>query len=159
MDYVTLVAELKTDPLTRGYASMSDDAAADDLNSAYRSRNIDVPLTAFVGYVELHSVYEKIDAANNDANTPAQLKALCAKAIRLRLQNGIQVFEFSDPVKRATLVGMLNALVAGNVIAQADADGIVALSVEPVSRADELGIGAVEPYMVYQARKMIAAGA
>jgi hypothetical protein len=38
MDYQTLNTELTTDPLTRGYAGMTDQEAADDLNTVYRTR-------------------------------------------------------------------------------------------------------------------------
>ena len=34
-----LKTELTDDPLTRGYSGMSDQAAADDLNTSYRTRN------------------------------------------------------------------------------------------------------------------------
>ena len=41
MDYVALKAELTDDPLVRGYAGMSDEEAAADLNTEYRTRNKD----------------------------------------------------------------------------------------------------------------------
>ena len=44
-----LADELTTDPLTRGYAAMTDQQAADDLNTIYRTWNrINVPLTELV---------------------------------------------------------------------------------------------------------------
>jgi len=41
MDYSILAAELSNDPLTRGYAGMTSQQAADDLNTAYRDHNRD----------------------------------------------------------------------------------------------------------------------
>ena len=37
MDYTALKSELDTDPLTRGYSGMTDEQAADDLNTVYRT--------------------------------------------------------------------------------------------------------------------------
>jgi hypothetical protein len=39
MDYQALNTELTTDPLTRGYSGMTDQQAADDLNTVYRTRD------------------------------------------------------------------------------------------------------------------------
>lgn len=39
MDYVALINELTTDPLTRGYSGMTDAQAATDLNTVYRPAN------------------------------------------------------------------------------------------------------------------------
>jgi hypothetical protein len=38
MDYQALSSELSGDPLTRGYSGMTDQEAADDLNTVYRTR-------------------------------------------------------------------------------------------------------------------------
>ena len=38
MNYNTLKTELDTDPLTRGYAGMTDEQAATDLNTVYRTQ-------------------------------------------------------------------------------------------------------------------------
>jgi hypothetical protein len=38
MNYEELNAELTIDPLTRGYSGMTDEAAATDLNTVYRTR-------------------------------------------------------------------------------------------------------------------------
>lgn len=40
MDYIVLRDELLADPLGRGYSGMTDEAAATDLNTAYRERDI-----------------------------------------------------------------------------------------------------------------------
>ena len=39
MDYPALKAEIEGDPLTRGYAAMTDQEIADDMNTVYRTRN------------------------------------------------------------------------------------------------------------------------
>ena len=41
MDYTVLSTELTTDPLTRGYSGMTDQEAADDLNTVYRTLPVD----------------------------------------------------------------------------------------------------------------------
>ena len=41
MKTLELAAELTNDPLARGYAGMTDQQAADDLNTAYRTQTID----------------------------------------------------------------------------------------------------------------------
>ena len=44
MDFVALKAELDNDPLTRGYSGMTDEQAAIDLNTEYRTVNYPVEL-------------------------------------------------------------------------------------------------------------------
>ena len=39
MDYTALASELTTDPMSRGYSGMTDQEAADDLNTLYRTEN------------------------------------------------------------------------------------------------------------------------
>ncbi len=42
MDYRILANELNTDPLGRGYSAMTDKEAAADMNTLYRTRELDV---------------------------------------------------------------------------------------------------------------------
>lgn len=39
MDYIALKTEVLTDPLTRGYSTMTDQEVVDDLNTVYRPRD------------------------------------------------------------------------------------------------------------------------
>lgn len=54
----TLKDELTIDPLTRGYSTMTDQQAADDFNTTYRSRNR-ISMTG-------SEVYNAIDEAERD---------------------------------------------------------------------------------------------
>ena len=42
IDYVALQSELTVDPLGRGYAAMTDQEAADDLNTIYRTTPVEI---------------------------------------------------------------------------------------------------------------------
>lgn len=64
MDYQVLNTELTTDPLSRGYAGMTDEQAAADLNTVYRQRN----RTTMTG----SELWENTDSTELDALTDTQ---------------------------------------------------------------------------------------
>ena len=53
MDLVVLADELSTDPLARGYAGMTDLEAANDLNTVYRTRELEM--------LDGGTVYDQVD--------------------------------------------------------------------------------------------------
>lgn len=98
----------------------------------------DVPISAFAGHCDLYGLTEKAENAVGPA------AALGAKVVRLvTRQSAIESFELTDETKRGLLVGMLDALVAGGVWTQAEADGVLALGQVNVPRWQSEGVGMV----------------
>lgn len=148
----TLADELATDPLGRGYAAMSDEAVAASLMA------VDRPRARLVSRGDLRQrfdnladaqgmpVWETIEAHRNDQGA---LGIACRAALRLRDAPGdYPPIDVSAPMFQAQLA----ALVAGGVLTQEQAEGITAMGVEMVSRAEELGLGRVKPGYVAAAR-------
>lgn len=149
---MTLAEELANDPLGRGYASMSDEEVAVSLMAVDRLR------ARLVSRGDLRQrfdnladgngvpVWELIEAHREDASS---LGIACRAALRLRDAPGdYPPIDVSAPMFAAQLA----ALVAGGVLTQEQAEGITALGVEMVSRAEELGLGRVKPGYVAAAR-------
>lgn len=131
MDYQALKTELTTDPLTRGYSTMSDLEAANDLNTVYRTRNV----TAFSATEVLQAV---------DATEYAALEA-AEKDVFWGLMG----------------MGTLNPWgVEASIFTQLFGGGSQTISdlqdmrVENISRADELGLGIVNEGDVNKARAL-----
>lgn len=59
MNIDILKTEITTDPLTRGYSGMSDEAAAVDLNTVYRTRN-----KAIMTATEIFNAVDKTELSN-----------------------------------------------------------------------------------------------
>ncbi len=73
MNYITLSNEINSDPLARGYAGMSDQEVADDLNTTYRTKN----KTTVLGSEVLNATDDAEFTALSDVNKDRWL-ALCA---------------------------------------------------------------------------------
>lgn len=140
MDLAKLRDEIVNDPLGRGYASMAPDQIADDLNTAYRTVSVDIPLEAIVGYVLANDLWFGIRQAASDPSHTAHKAALYA----------IDLIEFAkaemimaiDP-QSMTFQGLMAQLVQGGVFTQAHADAIMGMGTRIISRAEELGLGRV----------------
>lgn len=130
----TLRDELLNDPLGRGYAGMSDQAAADDLNTAYRTRQRETMDSA--------EIYENIDISEFQAKTDAQ-----KVYVRDILGLGANVRIGASSKARMVMVSVFGG--GSSTIANlADA------ATENISRAVELGIQPlpVKPGHVQMAR-------
>lgn len=133
MDYVILHDELSTDPLTRGYSTMTDAEAADDLNTVYRTRTV-----------------ERLDQADvYNAVVMAEFTALSAEG-RREVWDIVQVGGASGlwvrpgDTARERFIALFGA---GSDTIQA----LAALLTEDISRAQELGLGTVKPGHVTKA--------
>lgn len=146
---MSLPQELSTDPLTRGYAGMTDAQAAASLNTADRT------------------VYRPVDAAG--------LNAWAAGGAMMRIRRAI-LQESADPAVHSDAVlsvcwaawrmldrdtseydhasheGMIDALVAAGVLLASDKTALVAMAAQTVSRAEELGLNRVTAAAVTKAR-------
>lgn len=136
MDYVILHDELTTDPLTRGYSTMTDAEAAADLNTVYRTRTL-----------------ERLDQADvYNAVVPAEFAALTADERRV-IWDIVQVGGASGlwvkpgDTARERFIALFGA----------ESDTIQALATlltQDITRAAELGLGTVKPGHVAKARAL-----
>ena len=130
MDYVALKNELDTDPLVRGYSGMTDQEAADDLNSVYRTRNR--------SFMTGKEVKDRIDTAEWAGRSDAQKQIVLSLVTRDDLDPfGIDATIFQDAMSGAT----------------ATLASLLAYRVEDISRAEELNLGFVRAPDVDAARR------
>ena len=144
--YEKLRAELADDPLDRGYSTMTDQEAADDLRTEYRSDLQPVPMTSVVRWCARHDALASLDTAAGSA-TPGVRSVARAAQIMIASPH-IESFNVHDP----ELADMLDALVTAGVFTLDERDDLVALGTTPTSRAAELGLGRVKPGYVGKAR-------
>ena len=130
MDLDALKAEIDSDPLARGYSGMDDAAVAASLNTVDRQRN----KTSVSG----SDVFAQIDATEFNAKTADQKRdvlQLCA--IDSLDPFGVGADIIQDIFGASTTVTTLQAF-----------------RVESISRGEEIGIGAVAPGHVEEARRL-----
>ena len=161
-NFLVLQAELRTDPLGRGYAGMSDAAAAADLNTKYRSALRDVGavqqytlntahnpagtrVTASI-WLLTEDVANKVDTLDGVATEQQQDAARFF--LKILNKNPLDVWDFTD----ANLDVTLSRLVGASVMSETDRANIKALSENQATRGEELGIGSVSEGEVAEAR-------
>lgn len=138
--------ELVNDPLSRGYASMSDAEIAASLNVKDRAAQRPIPSAELLAWAAADGRYDKInDAANNHAS-PA-VRSL-ASAGRLMIQRDGTELNLAIADRAA----MVAALVGADVLSADDKTSLEALAIQQTSRAAELGIGVVRAGHVKRAR-------
>ncbi len=129
--------ELANDPLVRGYSGMTDEEAAADLNTSYRTRN----RTSMTGdEIAQQADPDEFNAladgsANNTADTKSHWLALCGR-------------ETIDPFATAN-VQLVIAIFGGG---STSVTNLNAARVESITRAVELGIAFVKVGHVAVAR-------
>jgi hypothetical protein len=132
-DYIQVLAdELTHDPLGRGYAGMSDEQAAVNLNTVDRTRQRDTVLGHEIFNATDHTEYAALADAQKD-----RWLALCA----------IDIINIASGVAKA-----LEAEIFGP--GTTTRDNLLALKTENISRATELGLGTVKVGHVQMARSV-----
>lgn len=132
MNYYILNDELTADPLARGYSGLSDQEAADDLNTEYRSRNR-------TGMTPTE-VYNNVDETEWLNLTDAQRQEIWDI---LHLGNPLNPFGLEADRFLAIFGGGSTTISTLN-----------AARVESISRAEELGLGALLASDVAKARAL-----
>lgn len=127
-----LNGELISDPLTRGYSGMDDQAAADNLNTEYRTR-----------LRELIATWEIIEAT-----VPAEYTSLSA-AEKTRYQTFVAAGNI-NPAGVNTRAAFAAMFGAGTTTRS----NLQALQDEDISRAEELEVGVVSVGDVLRARAL-----
>lgn len=141
--YADLKTELTTDPLTRGYANMTDAAAAGSLTTADIGVTVDVPVASVMNTLMVRGVWPAIELLSRGAETADTTHDNALKAavalVRLVTATPSQSVMMTDATTKAVVEAELAALVAEGTIAQADSDAVLALAAVTVSRASQIG--------------------
>ncbi len=129
MNQQALATELSNDPESRGYSGMSDEAAAVDLNTAYRTRD--------KATMAAHEVAQSIDVSEFNGKTTTQQR-LIWDVLHMGTINpfGIEATLF------ISVFGASSATIDALKVARKVA----------ITRAQELGLGVVKPGYVAKAR-------
>ncbi len=135
-----LKTEIQTDPLSIGYANMTDQQAADSLNSPVRNVIGQASRTDFIRWSARHDSISKLE------QDVGATKAL-SKAVLFMMQTD-GVIDFTDP----EITAMVDMLVTAGIFTQPEKDDLVSLATKTISRAQELGIPEVHAGHVNRVR-------
>lgn len=144
MDYALLREELDTDPLGRGYSSLSDQDAAASLNAPNRAAIRET----FVSHRTLLARLDPAVAAGIlDALEAAAASIPTVKWVMFSIKGETGIDLGHDNTR-----AQVDALVAGSVLSTEEGAALKALAERTVSRAAELGLPPVDPFHVQSAR-------
>jgi len=146
-DYAALKAALATGG---AYAGMTDAEAVRACNAASVPVSIDVPTEDVTKYLGLNGLLPTVRSWANAAPTPpapnltaAEIQAAVVSAQTFGLMIGPpplwNTLAMSDPTVNAQITGMVDALVLGGLMPQANADAILAMATQTVSQASLWG--------------------
>ncbi len=129
--------ELLIDPLGRGYSGMSNQAAADDLNTSYRTRNRTSMSGDEIAQAADSTEYNALDdgSVNNTSDTKSHWLAFCARTE-------------IDPFATANVELVIS--IFGNP--SVSRTNLIAARIESITRGTELGLGSVNSRDVGYAR-------
>lgn len=151
MDLVALKSELTVDPLGRGYASMSDGAAADRINVSDRTGNVAITPQELHAYFLFNGLWQGVvNLSNNTTNASQQAAAIAL----IEICHWWQTIDLGNPTVWNGMGSLLTLLRQATVISSAQQSAIVALANKPRSRAEELGLGPVSHLDVAAARRL-----
>ena len=130
--------ELLTDPLGRGYVGMSDQAAADDLNTAYRTRNRTSMTGDELFQATVPSEFNALSTGSgNNPDNQGHWLSFCGR-------------ETIDPFATANEQFVIDLFGGGSGTVAA----LQAARVESITRGEELGIGIVKVGHVEEVRRI-----
>lgn len=139
--------ELLTDPLGRGYAGMTDQQAADSLNT--RNRPLDaVPAEEIARYILEEGKWPAVEDQATAVGATTQQKYAARSALAAFRDARLPTLR----VSRAKVGAMLDLLVSGGALNAADKAAIVALGQNRLTRGEEIGHGRVKVGHVIEAR-------
>ena len=127
-NYTALKTEVMTDPLGRGYASMTDAQVATDMNTAYIPVPVPVPISQ-VAIWAAPSIRAALQASANNNSSPVQ--SICLTI--LDWLSGLT----GPPLDLTATANqtMLAALVVAGVVQQSDATALTVLATTMTTRA------------------------
>jgi len=147
MDIDVLKSELVDDPLGIGYAGMSDAEATYSLNEVNRPVSIPIPMSAVVRWAARCDAINSLEQATESGDK--DLRRLAKAALVMVNHPHIDSFDIGDP----ELAGMVNVLVAANILEQAAVDDLAAMATSHISRAEEIGLRRITIGYAREARR------
>jgi hypothetical protein len=140
-----LIDELANDPLTRGYSGMTDEQAANSLNTKNRTAST-VGVGQIVNWLfETPAATQALRTGQDNTGLTNSVRGICYNFLRL------DVAPFQS-VTLTQLTGAADSLQSAAVFTAGQRNGLVALANNQISRAEELGLPFVVPGDVYEAR-------
>jgi len=149
-NYASLKSEITTDPLGRGYATMTDAAVATSLNAVDRPGP--VPAKDVIKRLQLLGKWAEIERVASGLGTAAPDATINAALTIVSAVRTFEDFDLSDPAVMAAVNGALDALVTVGLITATDKATVLALQDNRQSRAQELGLRVVAASDVKRAR-------
>ncbi len=148
MDFQKLRNELINDPLGRGYASMSDVQAADNLNTKNRQILENLPAKELLLWAADQGRFQKIRADDEKTQNSNALRSAAGAMVVV-----IRAYQDVDP-RDSRWNTLLDFLVTSGTLTQGDKDALVIAATITRSRAEELGLGYITPGDVQAARAL-----
>ena len=152
MDYNVLANELNTDPLARGYAGMTDQQAADDINTEYRTVNYPV-FTDGLNAAIRESLKWTTYRERSEIQTVANVYDFPAMREFMDLffsTSETQPLDLQNPY----FTWLIDSMESEGSMGTGAANAIRAFGERDVSRGTELGIGTVAEGDVQYARTL-----
>jgi len=146
--FTILKEEIDSDPLGRGYASMTNAEVTISLNTVDRTRLETLSMQELREWTAENARGFNIMSGITNVALTDQVRNLCYVADKL-----IGTDDGQLSPGNALHVDMINDLVAASVISNADRTALVTKATKSLSRATELGIGQVKEGHVQEARK------
>lgn len=145
MRWDVLRSEIANDPLGRGYASMTDEQVAASLNNLDRPVTRPTPVTAkslmaLLDPATAATILDKLEAAASSNSA--------VKWILSFIQGDAEGVDLGHPNTRA----QIDALAVAGVLTADEASLLKSLADSLVSRAEELGLPDIKPWMVAHVR-------
>ena len=146
MDIAKLKTELVTDPVSMGYAALSDADAAVAINLADRDYTVPLNSRTSLSWAMRTGRLWDIETATTTGTPAIQAIALGVKHLLGRSDTEI---DMGNPDH----VAMIDGLVAGGVLDASNKAELVTMSTSQRSRADEIELGRVRVGHVQEARR------
>ena len=146
MNYSKLADELTNDPLGRGYSGMSDEEAANDLMSEYRTLYSPITMGNIIRWAARYDAIHSLETAVTSGD--ADKRRLARAALAMIESPQVDTLDIGD----VEISGMFDELVTLGVFTSAEQDDLVACGTSTISRATEGGLGRVKPGYVGKAR-------
>ena len=133
-DIEALKDELNADPLGRGYSTMTDQEAANDLNAQTRQQTVPIPVDEVKRYLFVNDLWFPIKKGTDEV----------AEAARDALTMFV-AFRVNESDVAAKVDSLLSNLVSAGYATSSDKAAVQALGVQTQSRAQELSLLGASP--------------
>lgn len=145
MDIQGFIQEVKTDPLSRGYAGMDDAALWASLQTLNRSKLRILNSRQLLEWSALNGRYMKLENAAANVALGDEMRSVVKAAIKLLDRSDTEL-----DLSLATHANMMGALVLAGVFSSDDQISLEELATVAISRAEEISCGDMDfNYMKY----------